>query len=157
MPSVKSQALGKLCFFAECQSSGTRQSFFLCRVSKFRHSTKLLPLPCVKFQALGKPLSFAECRIPGTRQTCPRMHRILVSLPSVIAQTLGKEAILVPECTEFCHVYTLPSVLTLALGKRPLCRVLHSAKLPQIISLLGSVTTTYHIQINITSITDSSQ
>ena len=38
------------------------------------------------------------------------MLRILASLPSVIAQTLGKEGILVPECTEFCHVSTLPSV-----------------------------------------------
>ena len=131
LPSVKSQALGKPSIFAECQilgtrqSSGTRQSFFLflCCLSKFRHSTKLLPLPCVTFQALGKPSSFAECRIPSTRQTRPRMHKILSSLPSVIAQTLGKEAILVPKCTEFCHVSTLPSVLTLALGKRLLCRV----------------------------------
>ena len=38
------------------------------------------------------------------------MHRILASLSSVIAQTLGKEGILVPECTEFCYVSTLPSV-----------------------------------------------
>ena len=72
---------------------------------------------------------------------------MLASLPSVTVQTLGKEAILVPEsidfrhvslfaecifmaldkeailvpeCTEFCHVYTLPSVLTLELDKRPL-------------------------------------
>ena len=29
---------------------------------------------------------------------------MLASLPSVTAQTLGKEAILVPECTDFCHV-----------------------------------------------------
>ena len=120
LPSVKVRALGKVSSFAECQSSGTRQSFFLCRVSCFRHSAKVLPLPCVKVQALGKASSFAVCQVPDTRQTRPRMLRILASLPSVIAQTLDKEAILVPECTEFCHVYTLPSVLTLELDKRPL-------------------------------------
>ena len=158
LPCVNFQALGKhflLCRVSQSRHSANTSSFVVCHTPGTRQT--LPPLPCVTFQALGKPSSFAECRIPGTRQTCPKMHRILVSLPSVIAQTLGKEAILVPECTEFCHVYTLPSVLTLALGKKPLCRVLHSAKLPQIICLLGSVTATYHIQINITSITDSSQ
>ena len=103
LPCVTVQALGKL--------------LLLCRVSQTRHSAKLPPLPCVTFEGLGKPSSFAECRIPGTRQTRPRMHRILASLSSVIAQTLDKEAILVPECTEFCHMYTLPNIFTLAHGK----------------------------------------
>ena len=43
------------------------------------------------------------------------------ALSSVTAQTLGKEAILVLECTDFGHVSSLPSVFTLALGKMPLC------------------------------------
>ena len=42
---------------------------------------------------------------------------MLASLPSVTAQTLGKEAILVPECIDFGHVSALPSIFTLALGK----------------------------------------
>ena len=69
LPSVKVRALGKASSFAECQSSGTRQSFFLCRVSCFRNSAKLLPLSCVKVQALGKASSFAVCHVPCTRQS----------------------------------------------------------------------------------------
>ena len=157
MPSVPDLTLGKPEFFAECPISDTRQTCLLCRVSNPEHSANLPSLPSVKSQALGKPAIFVECQILNTRQRLVQNVQMLAFLPSVIAQTLGKEAILVPESIEFCHVYTLPSVLTLALGKRPLCRVLHSAKLPQIINLLGSVTATYHIQINITSITDSSQ
>ena len=54
LPSVKVQALGKASSFVVCQSSGTRQSFFLCRVSSSRHSVNLRPLPSVEYQALGK-------------------------------------------------------------------------------------------------------
>ena len=103
LPCVNVQALGKLFLFAVCHGPGTRQT--------------LTPLPCVTDQALGKASTFAVCHILRTRQTRPRMHGILASLPSFIAQTLGKEAILVPECTEFCHMYTLPNIFTLALGK----------------------------------------
>jgi len=110
LPCVNVQALGKLFLFAVCHGPGTRQT--------------LTPLPCVTDQALGKASTFAVCHILRTRQTRPRMHGILASLPSFIAQTLGKEAILVPECTEFCHMYTLPNIFTLALGKLLLlCRV----------------------------------
>jgi len=139
------------------QTLGPRQIWPICRVSNYEHLAKRAFLPCVKEGTLGIVTPFAVCQSMGTRQRPFQNPQNLASLPSVIGQTLGKDAILVPECTEFCHVSTLPSVLHLALGKRPLCRVLHSAKLPQIISLLGSVTATYHIQINITSITDNSQ
>ena len=55
--------------FAECQILGTRQTILLCRVSKFGHSAKLLPLPSVKVEALGKHSSFALCHAPGTGQS----------------------------------------------------------------------------------------
>ena len=87
------------------------------------HSANLAGLPSVKSQALGKPAFFAECQIPDTRQRLAQNVQMLASLPSVTAQTLGKEAILVLECTDFGHVFSLPSVFTLALGKMPLCRV----------------------------------
>ena len=86
-----------------------------------RHSAKLAGLPSVKSRALGKPAFFAECQILDTRQRLAQNVQMLASLPSVTAQTFGKEVILVPECTEICHVSVLPIVFTLALGKRPLC------------------------------------
>ena len=79
--------------------------------------------PSVKSGALGKPAFFAECQILDTRQRLAQNVQMLASLPSVTAQTLGKEAILVPECIDFGHVSSLLSVFTLALGKMPLCRV----------------------------------
>ena len=39
-----------------------------------------------------------------TWQTLAQNVQMLASLPSVIAQTLDKETILVPECIDFCHV-----------------------------------------------------
>ena len=80
-------------------------------------------LPNVKSRALGKHAIFVECEIPGTRQRLAQNIQMLASLPSVTAQTLGKEVILVPECTYFGHVSSLLSVFTLALGKMPLCQV----------------------------------
>ena len=71
-------------------------------------------LPSVKSRALSKPAFFAECQILDTRQRRAQNVQMLASLPSVTAQTLGKEAILVPERTEFYHVSALPSV---TLGK----------------------------------------
>ena len=70
-----------------------------------------------------KPEFFAECQILDTQQRLVQNVQMLASLPSVTAQTRVKEAILVPECTDFGHVSYLPSVFTLALGKKPLCRV----------------------------------
>ena len=109
--------------FAECPRPNTRQTYLLCRVSNPGHSANVPSLPSVKSQALGKPAFFAECQILDTRQRLAQNIQMFASLPSVTVQTLGKEAILVPECTEICHVSALPSVFTLALGKRPLCRV----------------------------------
>ena len=80
-------------------------------------------LPSVKSRALGKPAIFAECQILDTRQRLAQNVQMLASLSSVTAQTLGKEAILVPDCTDFGHVFALPSDFTLALGKMPLCQV----------------------------------
>ena len=54
-------------------------------------------------------------------------------------------------CGSFAKCYTWQKPYLLSAMK------IHSAKLPHITSLFGSVTTTYHIQINITSITYSSQ
>ena len=74
-------------------------------------------LPSVKYRALGKHGCFAECQILDTRQKLTQNVQMLASLPSVTTQTLGKEAILVRECTDFGHVSVLLSVFTLALGK----------------------------------------
>ena len=78
-------------------------------------------LPSVKLRALGKPAIFVECQ--DTRQRLAQNVQMLAYLLSVTAQTLGKKAILVPECTDFGHVSSLSSVFTVALGKMSLCRV----------------------------------
>jgi len=91
--------------FADCQISGTWQTFLLCRVSNFRHSANLASLPSVKVQALGKASSFVVCQSSGTRQSfflCrvsnSRHSANFRPLPSVEYQALGKH---VPECIEF--------------------------------------------------------
>ena len=111
------------CAFVECSGPDTRQTCHLCRVSNLGHSANLSSLPSVKSRALGKPSIFVECQILNTRQRLAQNVQMLASLPSVTAQTLDKVAILVPKCTDFDHVSSLPSVFTLALGKIPLCRV----------------------------------
>ena len=70
-----------------------------------------------------KPEFFAECQILDTQQRLVQNVQMLASLPSVTTQTLGKEVILVPECTDFSHVSSLPRVFTLTLSKISLCRV----------------------------------
>ena len=109
--------------FAVWQTLGPRQIWPICRVSNYKHSAKLAFLPCVKEGTLGIVTPFVVCQSMGTQQRPFQNPQNLTSLPSVIGQTLGKDVILVPECTEFCHVSTLPSGLHLALGKKALCRV----------------------------------
>jgi hypothetical protein len=84
LPSVRTIALSKeprpghrYRFFAECSSSGTRQSVVLCRVLSGRHSAKYLTrgtpladsLPSAVRQTLGKVNSFAECRLGHSAKT----------------------------------------------------------------------------------------
>jgi hypothetical protein len=75
--------LGKEITFTECHLIHSSKRLPLCRVSTSLHSAKGLPAwPFVSF--------FVECS---------RRHSTkLVSLPSVRATTLGKEALPVPKC-----------------------------------------------------------
>ena len=123
LPSVPDLTLGKPELFAECPTSDTRQKCLLCRVSNPGHSANMPSLPSVRYWTHGKPAIFVECQILDIRQRLAQNVLILASLPSVTAQTLGKETILVLEYTDFDHVSSLPSVFTLALGKMLLCRV----------------------------------
>ena len=87
LPCVKVWALGKSGLFAVCQSvntrqrlifvvcqrGGTRQTDSFCHVSKYGHTTKIVP----KSTKFG---FFVECHMADTRQRyhfSPRMHRIL--------------------------------------------------------------------------------
>ena len=119
--------------FAEC--------FLLCRVPNVVHSAKIDFAECRTRQSQTLGISiFAECQAKyNTRQSLPlssvglsaklntrqRLTEVTAAthrqaLPSGRRQTLGKEFF--KFFLIFC-LFSLPSALSLALGKDPLCRV----------------------------------
>jgi len=72
LPSVEARTLGKPDGFAECLGQDTRQTWWLCRVSRLGQYANLMALPSVVSKALGK----------------------LGTLPSVLRKTLGKPKII---------------------------------------------------------------
>ena len=121
--------------FAEC--------FLLCRVPNVGHLAKIDFAECrtrqrqtlgisifAECQALGKGQHstkppFAECRLSAKLNTRQRLTEVTAAthrqaLPSGCRQTLGKEFF---KIFLIFYLFSLPSALSLALGKDPLCRV----------------------------------
>jgi hypothetical protein len=117
--------------FVECQGTLGKEKQPLRR-----QVTETVSLPSVCPAALGKESIFAECHLGHSAKNPPGRVPMSSSLPSATYGT--RQSVLLCRVPETLHsaknlyqcpgLCSLPSVMTLTLGKEPLCRVLHSAK-----------------------------
>ena len=90
LPSVKVKHSAKVPALPSAIDLDTRQRWPLCRVPLARHSVNRRPLPSALHVELGKSIIFAECNGLCTRQSMFPGSSQVVTLPSVMTIALGK-------------------------------------------------------------------